>query len=263
MALEINLEGKVALITGMSKGIGAGIASVLLDAGCHISGCARKEGDSPELLELRKKAESLNRSLCFNTADVSKPKDLELLVRRTIDHYGKIDILISNAGAGIFEGLECCSEEQWQYNLDLNLGSHWRLAKLCKPYLEKSNIANIIIIGSNHGFSTIPGCSPYSVTKTALRGLTQSLAIEWGPSIRTNCIAPGFIDTEQNRKWFGSFPDPKAERQKTEDIHAVRKLGTSVEIGGFCAFLCSRFAGFITGVTYLVDGGRSAIMQDS
>ena len=262
MALEINLKGKVALITGTTKGIGLGIASVLLDAGCHISGCARENADSPELLSLYKKAELLNRSIHIAACDVSKPKDLEILVSDTIDRFGKIDILISNAGAGIFEGLENCTEERWQYNLDLNLNSHWRLSKLCKPYLEKSDVASIVIIGSNHGFSTIPGCSPYSVSKTALRGLTQSLAIEWSPKIRTNCIAPGFIDTEQNKKWFAGFPDPKVERQRTEALHPVKRLGTPEEIGGFCAFLCSPYASFITGATYLVDGGRSALMQD-
>ncbi len=263
MALEINLKGKVALVTGISKGIGAGVASVLLEAGCQVSGCARQDTISPELSELYEKAERLGRPIHFVAADVTSYKDLELVVHSTIDRFKKIDILVSNAGVGIFEGLEGCSEDQWSHNLDLNLNSHWRLAKLCKPYLEKSDVANIIIMGSNHGFSTIPGCSPYNVTKTALRGLTQSIAIEWGPSIRCNCIAPGFIDTEQNRKWFQSFPDPDAEKKSTESKHPVKRLGTPEEIGGFCAFLSSPYARFITGTTYLVDGGRSALMQDS
>ena len=263
MALHIDLGGKVALITGMSKGIGAGIATVLLESGCHISGCARSEGNTEDYYNLEKKAKSLERPIHFVKTDVISITNLKNLVQSTINKYGRLDILISNAGMGIFEGLENCSEDKWGHNLDLNLNSHWRLAKLCKPYLEKSDVGSIVIIGSNHGFSTIPGCSPYNITKTALRALTQSMAIEWGPAIRTNCIAPGFIDTELNKKWFASFPNAARERTRTEKLHAVNKLGTPEEIGGFCAFLSSQYAGFITGATYLVDGGRSAMMQDN
>ena len=261
MALQIDFEGKVALVTGISKGVGAGIASVLLDAGCSISGCGL-DVETPELIQLQEKARLLDCSLLYMQADVTQLDELKDIVKRTIDEYGRVDILISNAGGIVFEGVEGCSEELWQKNLDLNLSSHWRLSKLCKPHLEKSDIGSIVIIGSNHAFSTIPGCSPYNLAKTALRGLVQSMAIEWGPSIRANCIAPGFIDTELNRKWFASFPDADEERSRTENRHPVKKLGTPEEIGGFCAFLSSPYAGFITGATYLVDGGRSALMQD-
>ena len=99
-----------------------------------------------------------------------------------------------------------CTEERWQYNLDLNLASHWRLSKLCKPYLEQSGEGVILLMTSNHAFGTIPGCFPYSVTKTAITGLVRNLAIEWGPAIRTVGVAPGFIDTAGNDTWFDSFP---------------------------------------------------------
>ncbi|MDN5210863.1 SDR family oxidoreductase [Fulvivirgaceae bacterium BMA12] len=261
MALQIDLGGKVALITGISKGVGAGIASVLLEAGCSISGCGL-DTDTAELAMLKEKVNVSEGSLVYSRADVTQPDELEAFVRETIDQYGRIDILVSNAGGIVFEGVEGCSEELWQKNLDLNLSSHWRLAKMCKPYLEKSDVGSIVIIGSNHAFSTIPGCAPYNIAKTALKGLVQSMAMEWGPSIRANCIAPGFIDTELNRRWFASFQDADKERLRTENRHPVKKLGTPEEIGGFCAFLSSPYAGFITGVTYLVDGGRSTLMQD-
>ena len=94
----------------------------------------------------------------------------------------------------VFEGAAACSESQWTYNLDLNLASHWRLAKLCKPYLEQSGNGVILLMTSNHAFCSIPGCFPYNVTKTAITGLVRSLTIEWGPKIRTVGVAPGFID---------------------------------------------------------------------
>ena len=155
-----------------------------------------------------------------------------------------------------------CSEEDWQANLDLNFNSHWRLAQLSQPHLLEAGGGVIIIMGSNHAFSTIPGCFPYSATKAGLLGLVQSIAIEWGPDIRAVGLAPGFIDTRQNKNWFSSFPDPDKERQRTEALHPVKRLGSVEEMGAFCAFLASPYASFATGTTFMVDGGRSALMQD-
>jgi len=115
---------------------------------------------------------------------------------------------------------------------------------------------------SNQGNHTIPGCFPYNVSKTALKGLVQSLAIEWGPEIRTVGIAPGFIDTPGNQKWLDSFPDLEAERNRTVNMHPVKKLGTPEDVGLLCAFLASDMASFISGNVILMDGGRSALMQD-
>jgi NAD(P)-dependent dehydrogenase (short-subunit alcohol dehydrogenase family) len=262
MSLEINLKGKVAIITGMSRGIGLGIAHMMLEAGCIISGCDLEEGSNPYYNKLIEKGTVLDRPIFFNTTDVTKPEELQLLVDRTIKKFGIIDVLISNAGTNYFEGLENCSRERWQKNLDLNLNSHWYLSKFCKPYLEKSDVGSIVVIASNHAFSTIPGASPYNIAKTALKGLVQSIAIEWGPSIRANAIAPGYIETHLTEKWLASFSNPKAEETRTKNLHPVKRLGTPQEVGAFCAFLCSEYAGFMTGATYLMDGGRSALMQD-
>lgn len=90
--------------------------------------------------------------------------------------------------------------------------------------------------------------------------LVRAMAVEWGPSIRTIGLAPGFIDTPENQKWFDSFPDASHERQKTIDRHPVKRLGTPEEIGGWCVFLTSSYASFASGSTYLIDGGRSALM---
>ncbi|WP_255702914.1 SDR family NAD(P)-dependent oxidoreductase [Antarcticibacterium sp. 1MA-6-2] len=162
----------------------------------------------------------------------------------------------------VFKGAELCEEEEWDFNADLNLKSHWQLSKLCKPLLEKSKKGVILIMSSNHGEATIPGCFPYNVTKTALKGLIQSLAIEWGPNIRTVGIAPGFIETEGNQKWFESFINPDEERRRTIEMHPVKRLGTPDEVGALCAFLATDAASFISGTVYLMDGGRSALMQD-
>jgi NAD(P)-dependent dehydrogenase (short-subunit alcohol dehydrogenase family) len=259
MALQIDLKGKVALITGVSSGIGEAIAKVFAQAGANLVGCATaKEADGFSTL-----GETFGVSVKYISTDVTNEEDLERLVKGAIDHFGGIDVLISNAGRNVFEGAENCSEESWQHNINLNLASHWKLAKFCKPYLEKSHTGVIIIMTSNHAFSSIPGCFPYNITKTALTGLVRALAIEWGPSVRTVGIAPGFIDTPGNQKWFDSFEDPIAERQRTINLHPVKRIGTPEEVGAWCAFLASDYAAFASGTTYLLDGGRSALMQDS
>ena len=147
--------------------------------------------------------------------------------------------------------------------MDLNLKSHWQLAKYCKPFLEKSTNAVIIVNASCHVFSTMSGSFPYNVAKTGLKALVQSLTIEWGPTIRVIGVAPGFIDTPLNVKWFEGFPDPAAKRKEVEDAFPLKRLGTPEEIGGWFVFLSSQYAAFAGGQIYLIDGGRSAVMMDA
>ncbi|SDS53455.1 NAD(P)-dependent dehydrogenase, short-chain alcohol dehydrogenase family [Mucilaginibacter mallensis] len=255
---QIDLTGKMVLITGASSGIGSGIAKMFAKAGADISGCGLEKEDGGFI----KEAEGQGVKALYTVCDVTKKTDLQNLIQNTINTFGRIDILVSNAGQNVFEGAEKCDDENWQRNIELNLASHWQLAKLCKPHLEQ-NAGVIIIMTSNHAFSTIPGCFPYNVSKTALTGLVRSLAIEWGPRIRTVGLAPGFIDTPGNQQWFNSFADPEKERQRTIDLHPVKKIGTPEETGAWCVFLASDYAAFASGTTYLLDGGRNALMQDS
>lgn len=262
MALQIELKNKVALVTGATSGIGLGVAKVLAQAGCHIVACSTKDLSNTDVQQAIRSIEGYGTEVLFVQADISKTAAVEQLVQQTAAWKGRLDILISNAGRNVFKGAANCTDDEWQHNMDLNLRSHWLVAKLCRPHLEKHN-GVVQIMTSNHGFSTIPGCFPYNVSKTALVGLVRALAIEWGPKVRVVGLAPGFIDTPGNQQWFNSFPDPAAERQQTVDLHPVKRLGIPEEIGGWCAFLASEYAAFASGTTYLVDGGRSALMQDN
>lgn len=262
MSFIIDLTDKVVLVTGVSSGIGLGTAREFARAGAHVVGCSRKAETDESAIEFKNVIENEGVKSLYIQTDVTQIIDLENLVKQTINTFGKLDIVVSNAGVNIFKGAENCSEEEWMYNHNLNLASHWRLAKCCKPYLEQSNHGVLLLMTSNHAYTSIPGCFPYNVTKTAITGLVRSLAIEWGPLIRTVGIAPGFIDTAGNDTWFNSFPDPAAERQRTINLHPVKKIGTVEEVGSLCVYLSSSHAKFISGTTILMDGGRSAIMQD-
>jgi NAD(P)-dependent dehydrogenase (short-subunit alcohol dehydrogenase family) len=260
--LSINLNNKVAIVTGVSSGIGAAVAKVLAEAGCHVAGCSRSEINDKNVLDFEKNIKKHNRQVLYKSVDVTDKNQLTNFVKDVGNHFGKIDIVVSNAGVNIFKGAEKCTDEEWANNHELNLASHWQLAKCAKPWLEKSDTGVIIVMTSNHAFSTMKECFPYNVTKTALTGLVRALAIEWGPTIRVVGLAPGFIETPGNDKYFESFKDPANERKRTIDLHPTGKLGTSEEVGAWCAFLASNFASFATGTTYLLDGGRSSILQD-
>lgn len=260
--LQIDLKGKTVLITGVSSGVGQGVAKMFAKAGCNVSGCGRSTKNSKGATSFSNSIKKEGAKFLYTSIDITKPVDQNQFVEETIKAFGGVDILVSNAGVNVFEGAENCTDKAWEFNMELNLKSHWQLSKLCKPYLEKSGKGVILLMTSNHSNYTIPGCFPYNVAKTAIKGLVQSLAIEWGPKIRTVGIAPGFIDTDGNQKWFDSFPDAKKERQRTENMHPVKRIGTVEEVGGLCVFLASDYAAFISGDTYLMDGGRSALMQD-
>ena len=119
----------------------------------------------------------------------------------------------------------------------------------------------IIINSSAHSYNTVAGSFPYNIAKTALRSLVQSLTIEWGPSIRTVGLAPGFIETTLAKQFFNESPDPQAKRTEIENAYPLKRLGTPEEIGRWFVFFASHYSSFVGGQTFLMVGGRSAIMM--
>ena len=265
MALKINLENKTAFVSGVTRGIGAGIGSSLALAGCNVVGCGMSPEDSDSAGVFVASIEALGRKAHYFQGDLSQPDTAKNLMKRVGEQFAHLDVLVSNAGRNVFKGAELCSDEDWDFCMNLDLASHWRLSKAALPLMRKNEggPGTIIVMGSNHAMNTIPGCFPYNVAKAGLLGLVQALAIEWGPEIRCVGIAPGFVDTPGTDSWFDSFPDPAAERTRTEKSHPVGRIGSVEEIGALCAFLASPFGGFISGTTLLADGGRSALMQDA
>jgi NAD(P)-dependent dehydrogenase (short-subunit alcohol dehydrogenase family) len=262
MTVSINLTNRRALVTGVSSGIGAGIALALAQAGADVAGCALEPLDAPGPRAFVDQAAALGRRAVYTQADVTHADSARSSVDWAAGELGGLDYVISNAGRNIFAGAEGCDEATWQANIDLNLAAHWRVAQAARPYLLHSEQPVIIVIASNHAWRTTPGAFPYNVAKAGMTALVQSLTLEWGPQIRTVGVAPGFINTPLADGWFAMFPDPAAKRASIETIHPVGRLGTPADIGAFCAFLCSPLAGYIAGTTLLIDGGRSAVMQD-
>lgn len=245
-------------MTGASQGIGHAIAQVFLKNGDIVVGCAFS---APEkAIQAKQLRERYPEHFFYYQVDVSDTVQIKAFVTEVEQQFGRIDVVVSNAGKNVFKGIDC-EESDWEHNFNLNLRSHWYLAKCTRQALQKSH-GVLLLMTSNHAFSTMPGCAPYNISKRALLSLVQSLTIEWGPEIRTVGIAPGFIDTNGNQAWFDSHPDARIAREKTIKKHPVGRIGRPEEVGELCLFLASDKAGFIAGTTILIDGGRSAIMQD-
>jgi len=262
MAFSIDLKGKTVLITGGISGIGLGAAIGYAKAGAKVIACAELPISHPLVESFYEQIHLLTKEVYYYNTDVTQASDIKLLAKIVEEEHGQLDILVSNAGQNVFDTVEHCDESTWDFNHKLNLESHWQVAKAMKQLLIHSTAGVVIIMTSNHAYSSMRGCFPYNVSKAALVSLVKAMAIEWGPNIRTVGIAPGFIDTPGNQKWFDSFEDPEEERALTIARHPVKRLGTTTEIGGWCVFLSSEYAAFASGTTYLIDGGRSAIMQD-
>jgi NAD(P)-dependent dehydrogenase (short-subunit alcohol dehydrogenase family) len=263
MSLSIDLTHRRALVTGVSSGIGAGIAAALAQAGCDVAGCGLEPEASDGARAFLAQAAQHGRRAFYQQVDVADGETARAFVGWGAAQLGGLDFVVSNAGRNFFSGVEYATEADWRGNLELNLAAHWRVAQAAKPYLDQAPAPVIVIITSNHSLYTMPGCFPYNVAKAGLVALVQSLAIEWGPHVRAVGVAPGFIHTPLAEKWFNEFPDPSAKRAQIVGLHPVGRLGTPDDVGALCAFLCSPLAGYITGTTILIDGGRGAVMQDA
>lgn len=262
MGLAIDLQARRAAVTGVTSGIGAGIAEALAQAGCDVSGCGLDATESPGAQAFRQSVRDAGRRAFYSQVNISAEESPGGWIEEAAAAMGGLDILVSNAGRNIFTGVLETTESQWRECINLNLASHWRVAKAAYPFLKKAAPGVILIIASNHAYRTLPGCFPYNIAKAGLLALVQSLAIEWGPKIRVVGIAPGFVETPGSSAWFQSFPDPAAKRNRTLRLHPTGRLGTPAEIGAWAAFLASDHAAFMTGTTHVLDGGRSALLLD-
>jgi len=262
MALNIDLYNSRVLITGANSGIGLGIATVLAQAGCDVAGCGLESADTEGAREFLSRVQAQNRRAFYQSVDLADSTATRAFVEWAAARLDGIDFVISNAGANFNVGAIATTEETWRANMELNLAAHWRVVQTAKPHLDKAQHPVVLIVASTQSFRTIANAFPYNVAKAGLLGMVQSVALEWGPHVRAVGIAPGFIDTPMNIEWFGRYPDPSAKRAQVEGIHPLRRIGTPQDIGNLCAFLCSPLASFITGTTIVIDGGRSASLQD-
>jgi 3-oxoacyl-[acyl-carrier protein] reductase len=255
--MDLGLNGKVAMVTGASRGLGLAMAHALADEGMHVSVCARTKDVLNEAVAALTKAGS---AMGF-VGDMTKPDDAQKWVDDTVKKFGGIDVLVNNAGSARPGALAELPESAWQEQFDLNLFAPVRLARLCAAQMEKRGGGSIINIGSIYGRES-GGPLTYNASKAALHSFTKMLAREFAPkNIRVNTISPGSILTAGGN-WERRFREnPAFEKDFISHEMPAGRLGRPDEVAYAVVMLASPRASWITGTNIPVDGaqGRSIL----
>jgi NAD(P)-dependent dehydrogenase (short-subunit alcohol dehydrogenase family) len=247
-----DLSGKVAIITGSSRGIGRAIAERLAEHGATVVVSSRKAEACKEVADGINKRHGKDRAVVI-PANISSKDDLKNLVEETNSKLGRIDILVCNAASNPYFGpLAGITDDQFRKILDNNiLSNHW-LVQLVAPQMVKRKDGAIIIISSIGGLRGSPVLGGYCISKAADFQLARNLAVEYGPhNVRVNCIAPGLIKTDFARALW----EDKERLKAREETTPLRRIGEPDEIAGAAVFLASRAGSFVTGQNIVIDGG--------
>jgi 3-oxoacyl-[acyl-carrier protein] reductase len=245
------LSGKVALVTGSSRGIGAAISRLLADQGAKVALHGR---DTSSLSAIRNEIEGNGGVATQVVADVSKFAEIETMRQQVEENLGPIAILVANAGGSFtMPGpIEEISEEGWHASVDGNLTATFLTIKSVLPGMKQRRTGNIITISSSAGRRPHPQAPiPYSAAKAGIQILTQDVAAQAGPfGIRANCIAPEVILTERNRERI-----PESQQKSLAEVHPIRRLGVPEDVAQAALFLASDESAWVTGVILDVAGG--------
>jgi 3-oxoacyl-[acyl-carrier protein] reductase len=255
--MDLGLTGKVAMVSGASRGLGRAMAHALADEGMHLSVCARtRDALNEAVVELSRAGSAIG-----FVGDITRPEDAQHWVDETVARFGGVDVLVNNAGAAQPGTLAELPESAWQAEFDLNLFAPVRLARLCAAHMERRGGGSIINIGSIYGRES-GGPLTYNASKAALHSFTKMLAREFAPkNIRVNTIAPGSI-LAPGGIWEQSFREnPAFEKDFISHEMPAGRLGRPDEVAYAVVMLASPRASWITGANIPVDGaqGRSIL----
>ncbi len=246
------LQGKVAVITGASKGLGKAMALALGEAGAKLALVSR---NLEQLKETAGAVRKLGADADVFTADVTDEPQVRRVETSVLERFGKPQILINNAGINIRKQLTDFTLDEWRQVMDTNLTGAFLMSRAFIPQMKGQGYGRIINLTSIMSHVALAGRTAYAASKTALLGFTRALALELAPdSITVNGISPGPIATEMN---LPIQQNPEANRQFLSKI-PLGRWGKPEEIGSLAVYLCSEEASFITGTDFLIDGGWTA-----
>jgi len=248
----MRMQGKAAIVTGSTKGIGLGIARVFAQEGAMITVVSRGERGEETVEELRQLGAA---DAFFVATDVRSSQMIQAMIAQTVERFGRLDVLVNNAGYHISKNAQDTSEEEWEFLIQTNLRSTFLCSKYAIPHLLKTK-GSIINISSMVGLVGQPNAVAYSATKGGQVAMTKSMAIDLAPhGVRVNAICPGWIITPLVDDWFGQQPDEQAAREYIYGAHPMGRIGTIEECGKAALFLATDDSSFITGVALPIDGG--------
>jgi NAD(P)-dependent dehydrogenase (short-subunit alcohol dehydrogenase family) len=249
MALE--LEGKVGLVTGGTSGIGRDTAVVFAKAGAKVVVAGRREVEGEETVELIRAAGG---DALFVKTDVSKASEVDALVQKVVERFGRLDVVFNNAGIeGVWVPIVRQSEEDWDRTIDINLKGVWLCLKYeIRQMLKQGGGGAIVNMASVTGLVGSAGAAAYSASKHGVLGLTKSAALETAKSrIRINAICPAVVETPMGARLFGA----PAVHKQVIGLHPIGRLGRPMEIAEAVVWMCSDRASFMTGQSLVLDGG--------
>jgi len=256
------LGGKVALITGAARGIGAAIAEAFAREGAAV-GLADLDLTGAERVAAGIETAFPGARVCALHTDVTKAESVQAAVQALERAFGPLDVLVNNAGINVFCDPLTMSDEDWRRCFAVDLDGVWNGCRAALPGMVARGGGSIVNIASTHAFKIIPGCFPYPVAKHGVIGLTRALGIEYASrQVRVNAIAPGYIETQLTHDWWNAQPDPAAARRETLALQPMKRIGRPEEVAMTAVFLASDEAPFINASCITIDGGRSQLYHD-
>lgn len=246
-------QNKTIVITGGSNGIGLACADLFYKDGFNVAILDKvPPSDNP-----------VSEKWFYISCDVSDSTAVSGSMNKIMDHFGAINYLVNNAGIQRYGSIENTTEDDWDLVMNVNLRSYFLCSKYALPHMRKSNGGAIINISSVQAFVSQENVVAYATAKTAILGLTRSMAIDLAPDIRCVAVCPGTIDTPMLQNALALSTDSGAVMQECIDMHPVNRIGNPTEVAALVKFLCSDEAGFITGESIRIDGGLGIKIQGS
>ena len=248
------MQGKIAIVTGASSGIGRAVAAVFAQNGATVVAVGRSE---KELKELSKEVRSASGSVKPHLADLHEQSQLERVVTETMDNHRQIDCLVNAAGIIKNGTIETTTVDDWDRVMDINLRSVFQLMQRCVPHLAQTK-GNIVNVSSVAGTRAFPGVLAYCVSKAATDQLTRCAALELASKgIRVNAVNPGVVVTNIHKR--GGMDEESYDKflAHSKQTHPIGRVGTAAEVADLIYYLASDKASWITGATYEIDGGRA------
>lgn len=251
----MQLQNKVAIVTGVASGIGQGAAKVFADAGAKVvGGDIDIQGGNKTTAEIR----SAGHEAIFVPTDVTRSDQVKALVEAAVNTYGGVDVLFSNVGVVIGNLVADISEEEWDQVMAVNLKSMFLCCKYVIPAMRKRGKGSIVLTSSANGVIAEPALTSYCATKAAIIGMVRSIATDYGKdNIRINCICPTYTRTPLVENWINSGVDKTLTWDKVNALHVLHRIAEVDEVAKAVLFLASDASSIITGTALVADGGLS------
>ena len=244
----MSFENVKVVVTGGAKGIGGACVKAFTEGGAKV--CILDIDQAGQEF-----ADTLGDDTFFIHCDVSKEDEVKTAFRKIEKKLGAVEILVNNAGIQRYSTVTETSEEEWDLVMNVNLKSAFLCSKYAIPMMVNNNKGCVINVASVQSFISQKNVAPYTTSKTALLGLTRSIAVDYAPNIRSVAVCPGTVDTPMFRNSIQESPNPDEVLEECNEMHLVKRICSSEEVGELITYLSSDKAGFITGQAIRIDGG--------